>query len=207
MRFNIPCLALGLISTAYAVPVAINVGLSYSSITARNGNFPHVEYEFTREGQPRKIKLEKNLPKFKFPSHQPSLANAAVETVLAGFGTTGSALNDFVGVDMEENQDPRTIDFNVTSVILLEPGGIYCPCVGTATILFKSQTIIGTLISYERRFPAVEGDEAQKERKERIKKERIQKTKTICLEFVPAGASKNPENGIGRLNHRCPELD
>lgn len=90
---------------------------------------------------------------------------------------------------MEENQDhSRTFDFNVTSVILLEPAGIYCPCVGTATILFKHQTVIGTLISYERRFPAVEGEEAQKGRKERIIKERIQKTKTICLEFVPPGA-------------------
>ncbi|KAJ4496655.1 hypothetical protein C8R41DRAFT_825416 [Lentinula lateritia] len=189
MGFNIPCLVLGLISNAYAVPVANIVGLSHASVTAHNGNFPHVNYEFLKEGRPRKIKLEKGLPEFKFPSHQPSLANAAVETVLAGFGTTGSALNDFVGVDMEENQDhSRTFDFNVTSVILLEPAGIYCPCVGTATILFKHQTVIGTLISYERRFPAVEGEEAQKGRKERIIKERIQKTKTICLEFVPPGA-------------------
>ncbi|KAJ3879017.1 hypothetical protein F5051DRAFT_502858 [Lentinula edodes] len=189
MGFNILCLAMGLISIAYAVPLANNVGLSPASVTARNGNFPHVHYESLKEGQPRKIKLEKGLPEFKFPSQQPSLANSAVETVLAGFGATGSALNDFVGVDMEENRDhSRTFDFNVTSVILLEPAEIYCPCVGTATILFKYQTIIGTLISYECRFPAVEGDEAQKQRKDKIVRERIQKTKTICLGFVPAGA-------------------
>ncbi|KAJ3805620.1 hypothetical protein F5876DRAFT_81589 [Lentinula aff. lateritia] len=87
---------LGLISTAYGVPVANNVGLSHVDVTARNGNFPHVNYEFMNECQPRKIKLEKGLPEFKFPPHQPSLANVAVETVLAGFGTAGSALNDFV---------------------------------------------------------------------------------------------------------------
>ncbi|KAJ3934508.1 MAG: hypothetical protein NXY57DRAFT_665917 [Lentinula lateritia] len=81
MGFNIPCLVLGLISNAYAVPVANIVGLSHASVTAHNGNFPHVNYEFLKEGRPRKIKLEKGLPEFKFPSHQPSLANAAVETV------------------------------------------------------------------------------------------------------------------------------
>ncbi|KAJ3857755.1 hypothetical protein EV368DRAFT_60654 [Lentinula lateritia] len=184
MGFNILCLALGLISTAYGVPVANNVGLSHVDVTARNGNFPHVNYEFMNECQPRKIKLEKGLPEFKFPPHQPSLANVAVETVLAGFGTAGSALNDFV-----------VWIWRTTKTILAR------------RLILIHQTIIGTLISYERRFPDVEGEEAQKERKERIVKERIQKTKTICLEFVPSGASKNLENGIGGLNKKCPELD